>query len=194
MITIPLGKQKQAGVEARLPINGYSGPPGSEITYDASESAGVVVRYEWDLDGDGSYDRTTADPVLKHTYKEEFQGVMILRVTGIAGGTDVLETPVRISTTPLHQRLAAPLNVEVEVLSTVEGISEVRVTWESDDQGADSWAIAVNGFPAGRVAGSARSVNVTDIQRAEDVLLEIIGMTAEGALGERAGTTLAAGG
>lgn len=193
-ITIPLGKQKQTGVEARLPINGYSGPPGSEITYDASESEGVVVKYEWDLDGDGSYDRTTTDPVLKHTYKAEFQGVMILRVTGIAGGTDVLETPVRISTTPLYHRLAAPLNVQVEVLSTVGGISVIKVSWESNDPAADSWAIAVNGFPAGRVEKSARSVNVTDIRRDEDVLLEIIGMTAAGALGDRAGTTLPADG
>ena len=79
VVTIPLGRQKQSGVEARLPINGYSGPPGSEITFDASESVGVVVKYEWDLDGDGSYDRTTSDPVLKHTYRAEFDGLMILR-------------------------------------------------------------------------------------------------------------------
>lgn len=191
VITIPLGKQ--SGVEARLPINGYSGPPGAEITYDASGSIGVVIRYEWDLNGDGSYDRTTTDPVLKHFYKVEFEGVMILRVTGIAGGTDTLETPVRISNTPTHQYLAAPLNVQAEVLSTVDGISIVKVSWESDDPAADSWGVAVNGFPAGRVEKSARSVEVRDVRRDEDVLLEIIGMTAAGALGERAGTVLPAG-
>ncbi|MBE4718879.1 hypothetical protein DAD99_12190 [Pseudarthrobacter sp. AB1] len=82
----------------------------------------------------------------------------------------------------------------MEVLSTVGGISVIKVSWESNDPAADSWAIAVNGFPAGRVEKSARSVNVTDIRRDEDVLLEIIGMTAAGALGDRAGTTLPADG
>lgn len=194
VITIPLGKQKQTGVEARLPINGYSGPPGSEITYDASRSVGVVVKYEWDLDGDGSYDRTTTDPVLKHTYPAEFEGLMILRVTGVAGGTDTLETPVRISTTPRYQLLAAPLNVQVEVLSTVGGISEVKVSWESNDLAVYRWGVTLDGFPAGVVDGAARSVNVTEVRREEDVLIEILGLTADGALGERAGTTLAAGG
>lgn len=191
-VTIPLGKQKQTGVEARLPINGYSGPPGSEITYDASESLGIVVKYEWDVDGDGSYDRTTIDPVLKHTYTAAFEGVMILRVTGIAGGTDVLETPVRISTTPLYQRLAAASNVRIEVLSTVGTISEVRVTWESSDPAVYRWGVAVDGIPAGMREGSVRSVNVTDVHHEEEVLIEVIGFTAGGAMGERAGAVLAA--
>lgn len=191
VITIPLGKQ--SGVEARLPINGYFARPGTEITYDASESLGVVVKYEWDLDGDGRYDRTTTDPVLKHTYPVEFEGLMILRVTGIAGGADTLETPVRISTTPRHQRLAAPSNVRIEVLSTVGRISEVKVSWESNDPAVHRWGVTFDGFPAGAVEGSARSVTVTEVHREEDVLIEILGLTADGALGERAGTTLPAG-
>jgi len=191
-ITIPLGKQKQTGVEAWLTISGFSGPPGSQVTYDASGSVGVVVKYDWDLDGDGSYDRTTTDPVLKHTYEAEFEGVMILRVTGIAGGTDVLETPVRVSTTPLY--LAAASNVRIEVLSTVGTISEVRVTWESSDPAVYRWGVTLDGYPAGVVDGSARSVNVTEVHREKDVLIEILGLTADGALGERAGTTLPAGG
>jgi hypothetical protein len=52
--------------------------------------------------------------------------------------------------------------------------------------------VAINGFPAGRVEKSARSVTVTDIQRAEDVLVEVLGVTADMALGLRAGTTLPA--
>lgn len=45
VMTIPLGKQTD-DVEARLPINGYFARPGMEITYDASGSLGVVVKYE----------------------------------------------------------------------------------------------------------------------------------------------------
>ena len=191
VITIPLGKQTD-DVEARLPINGYFARPSMEITYDASGSLGVVVKYEWDVDGDGRYVRTTNDPVLKHTYPAAFEGVMILRVTGIAGGTDTLETPVRISTTPSHPRLAAPSNVRVEVLSTVGRISEVKVSWESNDPAVYRWGLTIDGFPAGVVEGSARSVNVTEVHREKDVLVEVLGFTAEGAMEERAGPVLAA--
>lgn len=188
--TIPLGKNN--GVEARLPINGYFAAPGMEITFDASTSTGAINKYEWDLDGDGTYDASTAEPVLKHTYATEFEGEMILRVSNPIGSTHVLRTPVHVSTTPAHRQLAPPKNVQAEALSTVNGVSEIKVTWESDDTAADSWAIAINGYPIGRIEKSARSITVTDIERKEDVLVEVFGMTADMAVGLRAGTTLPA--
>jgi PKD repeat protein len=111
-----------------------------ELRFDASSSIGAVDKYEWDLDGDGTYDATTAEPVFRHTYANEFEGEMILRVSNIVGSSHVLRTPVHVSTKPYHQRLAPPTNVQVEVLSTSNGISEIKVTWESDDRAADSWA------------------------------------------------------
>ncbi|KRE84181.1 hypothetical protein [Arthrobacter sp. Soil764] len=70
--------------------------------------------------------------------------------------------------------------------------SEVKVSWESSDSAVDSWAVAVNGLPVGRVEKAARSLTLTDIQRDKDVRLEIFGITAEGKVGERAGTVLSA--
>jgi hypothetical protein len=187
--TIPLGGG-QGGVEAKLPIDGYSAAPGREITFDASKSEGLIDRYEWDLDGDGTYDQTTTSPVLKHTYEGEFEGEMILRVSDPVGASNVLKTPVHVSSTPLHQQLTPPKNVKAEAVSA-DG-TEVKITWESDDPAADSWAVAVDGFPVGRIEKSARSITVTDIRRSEDVLLEIFGITAAGEVGQRAGTTLLA--
>ena len=186
---IPLGKNG-GGVEAKLPINGYFATPGLEITFDASTSIGAIGKYEWDLDGDGTYDQATTTPVLRHSYKGEFEGQMILRVSDPIGNSNILKTPVHVSNTPAHQRLAPPTNVQAEVVSA-DG-SQAKITWESDDPKAESWAVAVNGFPVGRIEKSARSLTVTDLQRNEEVLLEIFGMTAEGAVGERAGTTLPA--
>lgn len=188
--TIPLGGSN-LNVEARLPINGYWARPGQEITYDASSSLGTIGKYEWDLEGDGTYDQTTTSPVLKHTYPAPFDGRMILRVSSPLGSTNVLQTPVHIgSVGPGGVRPGPPTNVKAEAVSA-DG-TQVKVTWESNDPTADSWAVAVNGFPAGRMAKSARSVTVTDIRRDKDVLLQVIGITADGALGERAGTTLPA--
>lgn len=189
VVTIPLGKNG-GGVEAKLPINGYFAAPGLEITFDASTSVGPIAKYEWDLDGDGTYDQTTTTPVLKHSYKSEFEGEMILRVSDPVGNSSILKTPVHVSNTPAHQRLAPPTNVQAEVVSA-DG-TQAKITWESDDPKAESWAVAVNGFPVGRIEKSARSLTVTDLLRDEDVLLEIFGMTAEGTVGHRAGTTLPA--
>lgn len=188
--TMPLGGSN-LDVEAKLPINGYWAGPGQEITYDASKSEGVIDKYEWDLDGDGTYDQTTTSPVLKHTYAEKFEGEMILRVSSPLGSTYVLKTPVHIgSAGPNGIRLAPPTNVKAEVVSA-DG-TQVKVTWESNDPRADSWAVAVDGFPVGRIEKSARSITVTDIRRGKDVLFQIFGITADGAVGERAGTTLPA--
>lgn len=189
---IPLGTSN--GVEARLPINGYYAAPGMEIRFDASSSVGAVDKYEWDYDGDGSYDATTAEPVVKHVYADEFEGELILRVSNMVGSSHVLKTPVRVSNEPFHQQLAPPANVQVEVLSTSNGISEINVTWESDDPAAESWAVAINGMPVGRIEKRARSIRITDIEREEDVLVEVFGLTAGMAVGLRAGTTLPAAG
>jgi hypothetical protein len=187
---IPLGKN--SGVEARFPINGYFAAPGMEITFDASQSVGAISTYEWDFDGDGSYDASTTEPICKHTYMDEFEGELALRVSNPVGSRHVLRIPVHVSTKPYHQRLAPPNNVQAEALSTVNGVSEIKVTWESEDPAADSWAIAINGMPVGRIEKAARSVTVSDIQRKEDVLVGVFGMTADMQVGLRAGTTLPA--
>lgn len=54
-----------------------------QVTLDASGSAdadGAVVAHDWDLDGDGTVDTTTADPVLGHTFAS---GVHTIAVTAI---------------------------------------------------------------------------------------------------------------
>ncbi|MGY3379225.1 hypothetical protein ACVWYS_001182 [Arthrobacter sp. TE12231] len=189
--TMPLGGSR-IDVVARLPINAYWARPGQEINFDASSSEGVIGKYEWDLDGDGTYDTTTQSPILKHVYARPFEGVMILRVSNPLGSADILKTPVHVGTGPGPGgvRPVPPTNVKAEVVSA-DG-TQVKVTWESNDPTADSWGVAVNGFPAGRVYKSARSVTVTDIQRDKDVLLQVFGITADGAVGDRAGTTLPA--
>ena len=61
-------------------------------TFDASESSdgnGKIVRYQWDLDGNGVYDVDTgANPKLTTTYKDEAPAVLKLKVTDDDGATD----------------------------------------------------------------------------------------------------------
>lgn len=63
----------------------YAGTVGEPVTFDASLSSAPadadIVSYEWDFDGNGSYDQTTAVPTVSHVYSAPFSGTIGLRVT-----------------------------------------------------------------------------------------------------------------
>jgi hypothetical protein len=50
---------------------------------------GRIVSYEWDLDGDGHFDVSTAEATYMHTFTKPIDGTIRLRVTDDAGGTAV---------------------------------------------------------------------------------------------------------
>jgi hypothetical protein len=85
--------------EADHPIASYkesyhSANEGVTIEYDPSNSYdpdGTIVRYEWDLDGDGIYEYSTTTPeVVSHTYNEAGGYAVSLRVTDDDGLTDTV--------------------------------------------------------------------------------------------------------
>jgi PKD repeat protein len=63
----------------------YSGAVREPVTFDASSSSApadaAIASYEWDFDGDGTYDLTTTLPTASHVYKRPFSGTVGLRVT-----------------------------------------------------------------------------------------------------------------
>lgn len=67
----------------------YSGKIGSPIEFTArgsSNPSGVPISlYEWDLDGDGSFEYQVKNETITHIYKNAFKGPIYLRVTGVNG-------------------------------------------------------------------------------------------------------------
>jgi len=63
---------------------------GETATFDASgsydPSGGLIELYEWDFDGDGAFDLSTTSSGAEHVYAEDFDGTVVLRVSG-PGGT-----------------------------------------------------------------------------------------------------------
>jgi PKD repeat protein len=112
----------------------------TEVTFDAglSESPAVpIVRYEWDLDGDGRYEAVSEEPILVSLFDEGGVYPVTLRVTDEVGGQaittkslEVRSAPVRVRraiATPLEpNRVAAgssfQVTVRIDVLQTVNGL------------------------------------------------------------------------
>ncbi len=65
------------------------------VTFNASGSSdpdGSIVKYEWDLDGDGTFETNSGtNPIVTHTYTAEGEGTynVRLRVTDNGGATDL---------------------------------------------------------------------------------------------------------
>jgi len=82
-------------------VNGpYVARLGKSVELDGSGSyarSGVLVKYAWDLDGDGSADEVTAEPTITHTYAREFDGLVTLTVTDSDGRTTSATTHVSAS-------------------------------------------------------------------------------------------------
>lgn len=91
------------GAAAVLPIadaNGpYEGEVGTVIVLDGSksfDSDGYIALYEWDFDGDGIFDFSSAEGSTSHIYETAFTGVVALRVTDNDGNTDTDEAAITI--------------------------------------------------------------------------------------------------
>jgi subtilisin-like proprotein convertase family protein/uncharacterized membrane protein YgcG len=91
-----------------------SAPPaarGRVTTFDASSTTdpdGTIAHYEWDLDGNGSYETDGgASPTTTKTYAATGSVTVGLRVTDDDGGVDTETLPVAITEAPVVGTLSA---------------------------------------------------------------------------------------
>jgi hypothetical protein len=79
----------------------YTGIVGVPVTLDGSGSSdpdGDIILYEWDFNGDGTYDYShPTDPITTYAYPEAIVCNAVLRVTDAAGQTDTDSATVTIS-------------------------------------------------------------------------------------------------
>ena len=154
----------------------YVAEVGQQVTFDASDSAGSgspIAHYDWDFDGDSSFELRTTEPVARHVYDEVFDGYVQVRVTAEDGGIGSHSVPVRIGQ-PEPVRLAAP---SVTVTAGSGSAGEVTLAW-TPDAGADSWLVAVNDVPIGLTRDNP--VVITDIDRAADVTFSVTPISTDG--------------
>ncbi len=63
----------------------------------ASDSDGSIAQYEWDFDGNGTYDATTATTPVSHTFTSAGTYIARVRVTDNQGGTATGQTTITVT-------------------------------------------------------------------------------------------------
>ena len=77
----------------------YEGDEGSPINFDASDSHdldGTIALYEWDFDGDGTYDASSTSTSSTFTWGDDYTGTVTLRVTDDEGLTSIDTAEVKV--------------------------------------------------------------------------------------------------
>lgn len=152
----------------------YIAEPGQEVTFDASDSYvidGEITKYDWDYDGDGQFEASTTTPSIKHTYTAPFTGHMQVRITADNGTLANMSAKVQIDTITPPTPPEAPQNLTHTINSTVDNKSTVTINWQSNPE-AHTF-IQINDMPMGHVEPGQTSLEITDIDRAEDVVIGV---------------------
>lgn len=91
-------------VGAAAPVAALAGPyvqkTGTSVTFDARGSAaggGDLTLYEWDLDGDGSFEEATTAPRITSAYASSADILVTVRVTQTDGQTATASTSVLVT-------------------------------------------------------------------------------------------------
>jgi YD repeat-containing protein len=95
---------------------------GEKLTFDASGSKdpdGTIAKYEWDLDGNGSYETDTGTtPTVSTTYTGAGKVAVGLRVTDNAGNTGTATRSVTVEEAPTGGEEGGPADYSGSVLGT----------------------------------------------------------------------------
>lgn len=171
----------------------YSATPGQEITFDASDSYVIdanITKYEWDFNGDNVFEATTTSPSINHTYTNQFEGLMQVRITADNDTVANMSAKVAITNVESSAPPNAPKNLTYKIDSTSDNKSTVTINWQGDTPVPDRWVIGVDSTDIGYAEGSQTSLQITDVERTRDTVISIAGSTSNREIGEYRSITI----
>jgi len=126
----------------------FGGSAPLTVNFDASNTeAGDVgdsiVKYEWDWEGDGTYESYGDEPVIIHTYVSVGSFLTTLRVTDEAGNQAMEVALVLVNAAPVAVLELSPATVDVHETTIMNGSlssdsngSITQYEWDSDANGS----------------------------------------------------------
>ena len=179
----------------QLKNSAYYAPVNATVRFDASDSYiddATITGYDWDFNGDGTFDRHTSIPSTEFTYAADTDGFMQVRATADNGTVASASVPVKIGTPAVASQpkpIAAPTNLRVTAAPTVP--TTATLSWQPSDGTAVKWRIALDGIPAGYVNASQTSLQVTDLDRSNDITFTVTAIATDDSMGNSAEVILA---
>ena len=130
---------------ASLAASSNAVAPGESLTFDASGSTdpdGTIERYEWDVDGDGTVDRTTRTATITHSYAST--GTYAATVTVVDNGddNDSATVSVTVESKPIANLTTSPSPTSIDTntafdasASAFDGGTITSYRWDFDGDG-----------------------------------------------------------
>lgn len=121
--------------------------PGQSVSFDAAASSdpdGTIARYEWDLDGNGSFETDTGTTAtVSRVYSTPGTVSVKLRVTDNGGASEEASKSVRVNAQPVASFATSPSAVQAGGAVTFNGSSSrdpdgsiARYEWDLDGNGS----------------------------------------------------------
>ena len=143
----------------------YSAPIGSALNFTVTPST-PISRYEWDLDGDGQFETTSASPTISHTYNASLSGYLQVRAVVDSGYYISASAPFRIFD---------PAPATIKSATATPLVSSARIAFTP----VPATLILVNDAPLALT--SATSFTITDLTAPATV--KLVPISASGQLG-----------
>jgi hypothetical protein len=198
IITANPGEELQADLantvlsrpSALLTNPSYWALPGQEVYFDASESYtmddSTIVKYDWDLDGDGEFELNTTEPQASRLYPQTGETTMQVKVTDSLGRFSTMSAPVYVQdNSPFDDSSDATPPARLKAKLT-EG--QVELTWQAPAAGTSYYMIYLNDTPLGYVDASQGALTITDLESTDSLEFTAIGISEDGYLGKESAT------
>lgn len=163
--------------------------PGATVYFDAAASTGgnntEIVHYEWDLDGDGTFETDTGQtPTTTHVYTVKGTYPAAVRVTDSTGASDERVQGISITERPVASMTITPsspfslVNTSFDATASTDSDGTiVRYEWDLDGDGTfevDAGNIATITRLFGTAGSRDVALKVTDDSGATDVALQTV--------------------
>ena len=152
-----------------FPLSNYLGLVGEELEFNATNTENIV-KYEWDLDFNGTFETTTTIPTIIAKYTAATSGFLQLRVTSINGTTSTASAKVSIFDS--LDNIPEITDVSYNLNSSI-----ARLKYKSNN--AVAVLISVNGATLG--VTTETELEITDLT--ENALITLTPISSEGFTG-----------